>query len=91
MPKYTHKKKTYLARCVQWTNNYDQVIQLLNDAGVEVTPYEDSLILRYKAMDRDKPYSKIDTFTKGMWIRVGENGVVKIMKDEEFKLKYEPI
>lgn len=91
VPKFTHKKKTYLAQCMQWTYNYDQVMQLLNDAGVEVTPYEDYLVLRYNATDRDKPYTKIDTFKKGMWIRVGENGAVKIMKDEEFQLKYEAI
>lgn len=91
MTDYTHKKKTYYATCVQWNDNTDQVTQLLQDVCVEVTPYGDALMLRRQVIEHARPFTKIDMFYKGMWVRIGENGAMKLMTDDEFKLKYEPI
>jgi len=91
MPKFTHKKKTYFARCLQWTNNDEQVMALLRDANIEASPYGGDLMLRYDVKNNGTKHTVIDMFRKGMWVRVGENGAVKLMRNEDFKLKYEPL
>lgn len=86
---YTHHKKLYFATCIQWTDdNTDEVIALL-EKHAEVTPYGDSLMIRWNDPRSHKYH--INTLYKGVWIRVGENGNMKTMSDEEFKLKYEEV
>lgn len=86
---YTHRKKLYHATCVQWTDsNTSEVIAILKDHA-EVTPYGDSLMIRWNDPRSHKYH--IDTLDKGVWMRIGENGEMKTMPDTEFKLKYEEV
>ena len=85
---FTHKKRPYRAECVRWViDNTAQVITILEDGGNEVSLYAEHLMIRWKV---PSPRA-IDTLQLGMWLRVGENGVVKMMTDEEFNLKYEEL
>ena len=85
---YTHRKRVYHAHCIQYTpDTKAKVVTLLESHGVEVSPYDDCLMLRWF----DGRPDCIKTLDTGMWVRVGENGSVKLMSDEEFQLKYEAI
>ena len=87
--KYTHKKKTYYAMCLQWDGtNTDMVIELLDRAGCDAHKYENDLMLRWRS-DWVKP--SIDMMHVGYWLRLGENDVLKIYSPEKFALKYEAI
>lgn len=87
---YTHKKKTYFATCIRWNDdNTDEVIQLIESAGASVTYLNGHLMIRWND-PRSYKYS-ICTIEPGDWVRKGENGVMKLMKDHEFKLKYETV
>jgi hypothetical protein len=87
---YTHKKKPYRAACTQWTaSNTEEVMELMKTSGIEASPYGDAMMLRW--VDPVHRNSRIDMFYPGMWLRIGENGIMKIMSDQEFKLKYEEL
>ena len=88
--KYTHRKKIYHALCLQWDGtNTEMIVELLSRAGCEAHKYGDAtLMLRWRD-DWHKP--SIEMMEVGYWLRLGENDVLKIMKPEEFNLKYEAI
>ena len=89
MIKYTHRKKIYHALCIQWDGtNTTMVIELLDRAGCDAHKYGNQLMLRWKD-DWHKP--SIEMMEVGYWLRLGENDELKIMKPEEFELKYEVI
>lgn len=85
---FTHKKRPYRAMCVRWVvDNTAAIITILEGGGNEVSLYAEHLMIRWKV---PSPRA-IDTLKLGEWLRVGENGVVKMMTNEEFELKYEEI
>lgn len=86
---YTHKKRTYHATCIQWTDESTHRVKELLSAHAEVTEYSGSLMLRWNSPTSHKMH--IDMFHPSMWIRIGENGQMKTMTDQEFQLKYEEI
>lgn len=86
--KFTHKKKNYFAVCLQWSEyNTQEVVDLIQSTGAEVTPYSGRLMIRWQNPLNYK--CSLDTIDVGDWVRKGENGVLKLMKDPEFQLKYE--
>lgn len=85
---YTHVKKPYYAYCVQYTDDTErEVINLIATAGGEASPYAGALMVRWFG----KQSPSINMFYKGMWLRQGENGVIKLMTDAEFTMKYEAV
>jgi hypothetical protein len=85
---FTHVKQPYFAYCVQHNgDNTKELINLIKDAGGEAVPYGKDMLVRWKGTQKPS----IDIFFKGMWLRQGENGMVKLMSDIEFKLKYETL
>ena len=87
--KFTHRKKTYYATCIQWDGkNTEMIIELLDRAGCDAHPYGGELMLKWRSNEVNP---SIDMFKVGSWLRLGENDVLKVMTDAEFKLKYEGI
>lgn len=87
---FTHQKKSYLAICLRWNgNNTDDVINLIKSSGAAADIFNDSIMIRWQ--DSLNYKCSIETMYIGDWVRKGENNVLKIMKDPEFQLKYEPI
>jgi len=85
----SHKKKTYYAQCFQWDgSNTELVVETLNSHGCEASPYDGKLMLRWRD-DWHKP--SIEMMHFGDWLRIGENGQLKIMRQPEFDMKYERI
>lgn len=83
---FTHVKKPYRAYCVQYTPDSEKhIIDLIAGIGGEAVPYAGDLMVRW--FGKQEP--SIAMFYKGMWLREGENGVIKLLTDEEFQLKYE--
>jgi len=83
---YTHVKRPYRAYCMQYTSETEKrVVDLIAEAGGEASPYAGDLMVRWFG----KQTPVIDMFHRGMWLRQGENGVIKLMTDAEFQLKYE--
>jgi hypothetical protein len=89
MTAHTHQKRPYKAQCLQWaSDNTCAVITTLQDFGCEVNTYGDQLMLRWKKSPH-KP--AIEMLSVGMWLRLGENGELKVMPDAEFRAKYEEL
>ena len=65
------------------------MIDLLKQHGCEANPYLGELMLRWE--ETATTHYRIEMMHIGDWLRIGENGVAKVMTDEEFKLKYEEI
>ena len=87
--KFTHKKRTYYALCLQWDGiNTEMVIELLDRAGCDAHLYDGMLMLRWRE-DWHRP--SIEMMKNGDWLRLGENDVLKVMTDSDFRLKYESI
>jgi len=87
--KFTHVKRPYHACCMIWDGtNTPMVIHQLHLHGCEAHAYGDQLMLRWKD-DFRKP--SLEMMSLGAVLRIGENGVMKVMSPEEFALKYEPI
>lgn len=76
---YTHQKRPYRARCVQFDGyNYDIIVPLFKDA----TKYgEDHIMVRYG--------HGIVTLRVGDWTVIGEDGRIRVYSDEVFHIKYE--
>lgn len=85
----THRKKMYTAHCIQWTDDNTAEFVALLEKHAEVSPYGELLMIRWSDPLSHKYH--IDTLSKGVWIRIGENGGMKTMSDAEFKLKYEEV
>ena len=86
---YTHQKRPYKATCLQWDGlNTDAVTAMLEAAGAEVSPYGEQLMLRWRNRNSGLTIEMMD---KWDWLRLGENGVLKMMKPDEFSLKYEEV
>lgn len=89
MNPYTHIKKPYRARCVQWDGkNTGQIARMVESAEGEASEYNGDLLIRWS-----KPQGKysIERMAVGDWLRVGENGTVKKMTTAELNDKYERI
>jgi hypothetical protein len=85
---YTHVKRPYRAYCVQYgSENQGDIIGLICECGGEATPYGAGLIVRWVG----KQTPNIEMVYHGAWIRRGENGETKIMLNDVFMLKYEPV
>lgn len=79
---YTHQKKPYQAKCVQWDgNNVNAIRQLVM---MDVVQHGASyLAIRHE--------NTISTISPGWWVVKGENGQVKCYSDEAFRVKYQDI
>ena len=87
--KYTHRKKIYHAMCIQWDGANTQIIlELLDRAGCNASIYGDQIMLRWKD---DFRHPNLECISKNTWLRLGENDVLKVLTDAEFRLKYEDI
>ena len=92
--RFTHRKKQYRAYCLQYQlDNFKEINNLLLSGKAEVHLYSSEMENDNRLMIRwsDGRNPSIETIQYGMWVRRGENGLVKIYTDEEFLLKYESL
>jgi hypothetical protein len=83
---WTHKKKIYRAVCLQWTGeNLAQVADMLR--SLKYTGFE---LERGTIMARSDRLPLLCVHPNN-WLRIGENGEFKMMRPDEFELKYEVI
>lgn len=81
MPLATHITVPYHAQCLQWDgSNTEAIFALVKQAGGTAEHWHASLLLRYQG--------RIDSLYPGWWLRLGENGALKVFKPELFALKY---
>jgi hypothetical protein len=75
----THKKRAYLADCIQWDgSNFEEVRELFPDAENFIDQF---ITLR--------GHGWLKTLKIGDWLVVGENLEVKCYSPEIFEIKYE--
>ena len=78
--RYTHKKLTYFAHCVQWKgDNANEILEIYPNASIE----GEYVVIRTPG--------RLDTLYVSDWLRVGQNGVIKRFTDREFQEKYESL
>ncbi len=84
MRKYTHRKRSYHAECVQLSeDNRQEVIDILTGEGAKCEPFMEFLMVR-----RD---GYIHALSMGHWVVRGENEYVKCYDEETFAIKYEQL
>lgn len=87
---FTHKRRTYLASCVQLRpDNFQEVIDVLKQHGCNAVPERGQLMLRWEE-SANRKYS-IEMMQVGDVVRIGENGTAKIMSEADYNASYELI
>ena len=85
--KYTHKRKSFYATCLQWDGTNTPIItELLHRHGCESNAYGDELMLRWKD-DWHRP--SIEMMKIGYWLRLGQDESLKVISPDKFQ--YEDI
>lgn len=88
MSNFTHIKVPYRAECLQLTEtNADEVIAFLFREGY--TAWKVSGSVYYSRPDQRT--CGLPVVPVGWWIRKGEDGVIKFLPDDLFRLKYRAI
>lgn len=81
MIKPTHEKIPYPAYCIQWDGrNTAEVIAHFDEACLYDT---DNIMIRHS--------EGISTMRLGDWVRIGQNGTVKVIKPEVFAERYRAV
>lgn len=85
MKPYTHCKRAYKARCVQWCpNNTDEILALFDCASL----YGDGAIMVRWQNQHDSECG-ITTMYIGWWVVIGEDNKTRIYNPDRFAVLYD--
>lgn len=83
--KFTHQRIAYYATCIQWDGtNADAVIAAVGGNATLSTLYGIGYIVA-------RLPDGISTLRTGDWVRIGQDGSIKIVKDADFVKSYRAI
>ena len=92
---YTHQKRPYRARCIQFDGgNFEAIKGLIPNSELGHYPL---YLSGFGACEQRKPCilvrhpGGISTLYTGYWAVQGENGAVKVYSDEVFRTKYQEV
>ena len=93
---YTHKKRPYKAKCIQWdTSNTLEILDTLRLNGDEAYTHGlerqniQHIMVKFKEKLNGRP--DIVTIEPSDWVVVGENKEVKTYSNAQFHIKYKEI